>query len=279
MNSIYERSVQDFNIRKTAFDMALEKSLRLDDSELLAMFMKYGGNPNVQFLGRDYSMNENLNVNKTRFPIHVTANNRNPVFLRLLLESGSVSNVDQVHTSELRHFLIDKRSKSETALHIACQNNLIENVILLLKYGANVNVEKKWTDWVYVENKQTTEELQERIRSWSTLHFPVVEYPIHIAIKSKNSHMVALLSSFGANTQQIYKYGEETKTCVELCSGDKSLLTALREGWNPSIHKYYPQEVKDAIRTFLLCVKHLRIDNSVFPRDSQMDICRYIANR
>eukprot|EP01112_Ceratiomyxa_fruticulosa_P020625 TRINITY_DN7085_c0_g1_i2.p1 TRINITY_DN7085_c0_g1~~TRINITY_DN7085_c0_g1_i2.p1 ORF type:complete len:352 (-),score=66.25 TRINITY_DN7085_c0_g1_i2:126-1181(-) len=262
-------------VKNTAFDMALERALNLDDSELLELFLKRGGDPNKEIVEEMHTMR--TDGREIKSSIHAAAAKENPVFLRLLLENGAKT--DAIHKEKMDNERGSREDRTETALHIACESELIANVALLLRYGANVNAERKWLSNVHIEVNSPTDNPRDSAFISSVRIEPVIEYPIHIALKHQNEGLVALLSSFGADTSSIFQYGDSSSTCVELCSENKGLLTALRKGWNPSIHQFYPQEVKDAIRTFLLCVKHLRIDNSVFPRDSQMDICRYIANR
>ena len=64
------------------------------------------------------------------------------------------------------------------------------------------------------------------------------------------------------------------QTVWQMCEGDDKVWVASCEGWTPAVHKHFPKDMKESIRTLLLCLQKLHVH---IPRDVVHLICKNVV--
>jgi ankyrin repeat protein len=103
------------HMQKTAFELALNIAIKQKDEKLLELFLKHGGNANIESVRGAHTMRYD-GTEKHR-PIHMAARSSSASCLRILLANGA--EVDARATNKGFSEYGSGSDTSETALHIA----------------------------------------------------------------------------------------------------------------------------------------------------------------
>eukprot|EP01124_Arcella_intermedia_P032654 TRINITY_DN7649_c1_g2_i1.p1 TRINITY_DN7649_c1_g2~~TRINITY_DN7649_c1_g2_i1.p1 ORF type:complete len:357 (+),score=101.77 TRINITY_DN7649_c1_g2_i1:17-1087(+) len=213
---------------ETCMEVAVKICISKRNAELLSLFFSYEVDPNQKY--HDVYDGRRATHEKDWYLIHTTV--QYPEITRVLLEAGA-----QVDCMRYDCFSSDTSVvKQDTALEIACSEEVIETVQVLLFYQADPNIEQRNDD------------------QFST--------PLHRAIKRKNKELVKLLVSFGAYTDIDYIDNGKYIPVVDLCEGDQELISALKAApfkLDVNSYKFLPRNLKELMFVWLLTLNKLQL--------------------
>jgi len=255
--------------QNTAFQLALDLSMHTSDAELLSLFLKHGGDPNTECVRDAHTMR--YDGKQVSRPLHNAVSRNNLEIVKVLLDGGADVNAHYTNRGQSEYGSAE--NTKETSLHCACSRGYYPIVELLLKHGANINEQRDFLENIRREVSSPTRDPRDPGYVSGIELKPLKETSLHLAILNNHPEVVSLLILNGADISIPRVSGDQEESVYELCKTPE-MGNAISIGWNPKIHYLHLKEIRDAIKTLLLCAHN---QHWGFPQDVLYLVFDYVA--
>eukprot|EP01124_Arcella_intermedia_P018111 TRINITY_DN25078_c0_g1_i1.p1 TRINITY_DN25078_c0_g1~~TRINITY_DN25078_c0_g1_i1.p1 ORF type:complete len:457 (-),score=133.04 TRINITY_DN25078_c0_g1_i1:80-1420(-) len=236
----------------TCFQRVVEKSGgKQDNSNLLALFLKYGGDPNKETRNSFGGMRSDGAVRFT--PLHTAIKQSNESAVLSLLEVGADSSIYycKVYDNEYG-YRENSKIPCITLAYQSVKDPVVKMKIMkmLLQYGADVNQRYHFLKEIKVSEPSGDDPRDDDYQSGLS-HLLCFATTLHLAITDNNIEIIQFLVMSGADTNISLIEGKE-KIPVTALAKSQEAIYALGCEFQPLHFKILPKDVQHYIEHLLI---------------------------